>query len=76
MSDTDGPAEVGGEPEEPSPNPSPPLDGPHAWHKVLEPGELDDGRAVTKSIGADILAVAFAHDGPSLVHARTDPLLV
>ena len=34
----------------------------HAWHKVLDPGELDEGRVKTVSVGTQTFAVSH-HDG-------------
>ncbi|MEO1062233.1 MAG: thiamine pyrophosphate-binding protein [Actinomycetota bacterium] len=48
--------------DEPSTEPPDLPDGEWSWHKLLEPGELDEGRVVTRTVGHVSLAVTH-HDG-------------
>ncbi|MEL7210807.1 MAG: Rieske 2Fe-2S domain-containing protein, partial [Actinomycetota bacterium] len=44
--------------EEPSTEPVDVPDGPHEWHKILDPEELPAGRVTTVTVGRRSLAVA------------------
>lgn len=44
--------------EQPSLEPVPVPDGPHEWHRVLDPDELPEGRVTTVTVGRRSLAVS------------------